>query len=298
LLPTLARPVAGLAKARVRAGQTSERIGRLFGAKTMRYRRGAQRVERGRERVVVLAYHAIRDLRTDAVLSEYGVRPEQLEAHLDGLGRAGWRFVSLEALIAWLDAETPLAPRSVLVTFDDAYDDLLDVADRILRARGIPAVTFVVAGKIGQTNDWDASLGGRSLPLLDVAGLRAVRAAGVAVGSHGMTHRRLVDLATADVVQELQESAEELASLGNGRPRAFSYPYGLWSNEVAAAVRESGYEVAFAIDPGAVSRRGRYWQPRIEVRASDTPRSLRLKVATAHWPRPLRSITLRLLGTS
>ena len=29
------------------------------------------------------------------------------------------------------------------------------------------------------------------------------------------------------------------------RPRAFSYPYGRWNPELAAPVREAGYEVAF-----------------------------------------------------
>src|SRR5206468_3307859 len=78
----------------------------------------------------------------------------------------------------------------VLVTFDDAYTDLLSAACPLLVERGIPAVAFAVAGRTGGTNTW-ASSGAGVLDLLDADGLRAVAERGVEIGSRGASHRPL-----------------------------------------------------------------------------------------------------------
>jgi peptidoglycan/xylan/chitin deacetylase (PgdA/CDA1 family) len=96
---------------------------------------------------------------------------------------------------------------------------------------------------------------------------------------------------------ETTGAAERIAETGVPRPRAFSYPYGRWSPEVAAAVREAGYEIAFTTAWGDPKPGGDlYTVPRVEVHASDSPRKLRLKLALAGWPGPLRDSLLTLAG--
>jgi peptidoglycan/xylan/chitin deacetylase (PgdA/CDA1 family) len=265
----------------------------------MEYRRGSRYARRKRRAggAVVLAYHSISDLRGDPVLAEYGVQRGRFAEHLDALTGRGRRFITLQALLAALNGEQSLPAGAVLVTFDDAYADLLTAGCTVLAERGIPAVAFAVAGHIGGTNEWDGPRGARSLELLDRDGLRAVAAQGVAIGSHGVTHRPLVSLHPSELEQELRDSATRLSSLGLPRPIAFAYPHGLWNDDVATAVRNAGYSVAFTVQAG-VARRGtnRYALPRIEVMASDSPLMLRLKLATAAWPAPWRRRLLRLLG--
>src|SRR4051794_27581664 len=120
----------------------------------------------GRSRLRILAYHAIADLREDPVLSEYGVPPSLFTAQLDSLAARGWEFVDLDAVLAALAGERQLPRRAALVTFDDAYTDLLEVAAPLLAERGIPAVVFAVAGHLGGANDWDHHKGAASLSLL------------------------------------------------------------------------------------------------------------------------------------
>jgi peptidoglycan/xylan/chitin deacetylase (PgdA/CDA1 family) len=275
----------------------------LFSAlQTLEHRRGerlARRDARG-SRLVVLAYHAIADLSRDPVLAEYGVPPARFAEQLDLLLREGWTFVSVETLVRALDGQEGLPRRSAVVTFDDGYSDLLTTAYPLLRERGIPAVVFVVAGSIGQTNTWDEPLGASTLPLLHEGALRTLAAGGVAVGSHGLEHRRLVGLDPGELAAELRESADRIEAVVGARPVAFSYPHGVWSAEIASAAREAGYAVAFTADPGVVAGnlsafRGRHAMPRVEVLASDTPSMLRLKTAMAGWPEPRGRRLLRLL---
>ena len=291
----LSRPLRALAAHLVRSGRLDFNTYRLFfGVQTMEYHRGVRQARRRlrKGRGIVLAYHSISDLGGDTLLAAYGVPPARFAAQLDSLARGGARFIGQEELLEALDDDRPLPARTVLITFDDCYADLLTEAAPLLAERGIPAVAFAVTGMIGGTNEWDHEGGGGHLALLDAAGLRALAGGNVAIGSHGATHRRLTDLGADEMRLELQRSAAKLSALGLPRPRTFSYPYGVCTPETAAAVRDAGYAGAFTVEPGSV-RRGdsRHALPRIEVLASDTPVVLRVKIATAAWP-------ARLAGTA
>jgi peptidoglycan/xylan/chitin deacetylase (PgdA/CDA1 family)/glycosyltransferase involved in cell wall biosynthesis len=259
----------------------------FFQIRTVEYLRGARAARKilSTGEAVVLAYHAVEDRRHDTILGAYAVSRDQLAGHLDGLLRSGWTFVDLDAVLQALSGEGNLPRRSVVVTFDDAYADFLTAGWPVLAKRGIPAVVFAVAGRLGGTNEWDRELGGGSKDLLDDEGLRTIAGLGVEIGSHGWSHRKLSAVSTAELEEELERSAAHLEALGLPRPRALAYPYGDWTADVAAAVRQAGYAVAFTVEPGVVRRTSlRYSLPRVEVLAVDTPRMLRLKIATAAWP--------------
>ena len=81
--------------------------------------------------------------------------PGRFALHLESLASHGWRFVSLERLLGVLAGGERPPARALLVTFDDAYVDLLDSAYPILARNGVPAVVFVVGDLIGATNEWD-----------------------------------------------------------------------------------------------------------------------------------------------
>lgn len=294
-------PLRKLAGALVRAGRRDRWTRRLFfGLRTVEHRRGARlaRQAAATGSAVILAFHAVSDLSSDPVLAEYGVPPARFAAHLDALAGRGWQFIDLDTLLSALDGRAELPERAVLVSFDDAYVDLLAAGCPILEQRGIPAVAFAVAGLTGKTNEWDRHLGARELALLDADGLRALPHPGVEVGSHGMNHRPLPKLDLGEAKREVTDSATALEALGLPRPRAFSYPHGEWSREIADAVGASGYRAAFTVTPGTVERGcDPFSLPRVEVLASDTPARLRLKLATAGWPTRWRRPLLRLTRT-
>jgi peptidoglycan/xylan/chitin deacetylase (PgdA/CDA1 family) len=247
---------------------------------------------------VVLAYHAISDLSGDPVLAEYGITAEALAAQLDMLSGRGHRFVGLDSILAGLDGTAPLPAGATLVTFDDAYADLLPGAAAVLAARGIPGIVFAVSGQIGGSNEWDRHLGAAALPLLDADGLRELIDSGFEIGSHGVSHRPLTKLTAPEAATELRDSADQIEAAGLPRPRAFAYPHGEWDGSIAAGAAEAGYAGSFTIDPGLVHQ-GCDPQslPRVEVLAGDSQRALRAKIATVAWPKRRRDRLLRLLGT-
>ncbi|HMI80942.1 MAG TPA: polysaccharide deacetylase family protein, partial [Solirubrobacterales bacterium] len=296
LVQPLLDAVAGL----VRSGRQGERLRRLFFAmRTLEYQRGAREARRklAAGSAVVLAYHAVDELDRDDPLREYAVPARALAAQLDDLARRGWKFVGLGTLLRALAGEERLPPKAAILTFDDAYANVLETGLPVLEQRGVPAVVFAVAGATGGVNEWRRE-GAKEMRLLDAEGLREVSRRGIEVGSHCMTHRQLPKVPAAELEEELKGSADALEALGLPRPRALAYPHGEWSHEIAAAAFAAGYEAAFSVEPGRAERAAnRYALPRIEVLASDTPLTVRAKIATVGWPQGVRNRLLRYLGT-
>lgn len=117
--------------------------------------------------LAVLAYHDIE-------------RPDNFARHLDLLKQVMTPVGLDDVLAAW--AGEPMAPRSVLVTFDDGHPSVLDHAAPLLAERGIPAVAFVVADLVGSEEPfWWAEVehlirrGGQAESLQSVAPDEAVR---------------------------------------------------------------------------------------------------------------------------
>jgi peptidoglycan/xylan/chitin deacetylase (PgdA/CDA1 family) len=246
--------------------------------------------------IVALAYHAIADLGTDPVLARWSVHPRDFAAQLDAFASSGWTFVDLDLVLAVQRGEREPPSRALLLTFDDAYTDLLDAALPVLRRHGAPGVVFAVADQLGGTNSWDQPAGARPLPLLDAAGLREAIAGGFELGSHSTHHRPLTAVPEGELDEEIAGSAERLLAAGLPRPRSFAYPHGDCDERIAATVSAADYELAFTIRPGVIAPGSDLFQlPRVAVLGGDTPRSLAVKAATAAWPERWRIHAQRLL---
>ncbi|MFZ1429560.1 MAG: glycosyltransferase, partial [Geminicoccaceae bacterium] len=250
--PGLSSVVAGAAKATALAAARnwpSSRVARraFYMARDLEYWRGVH--ARGglprRRPVLVLAYHGIVDLRGDPLLEPYAVPPAEFEAQLDVLLEHGCTFVSAEELLGSLQKGLGLPRRPVLLTFDDCYEDLLQVAAPMLRARGIPALAFAVSGLTGCTNVWDQRKGGRALRLLDAAGLAELARYGIEIGAHSRSHPDLTGLDEDALMDELAGEATELGDASLPRPRFLAYPHGRHNQTVRRAAAAAGFRLAF-----------------------------------------------------
>jgi peptidoglycan/xylan/chitin deacetylase (PgdA/CDA1 family)/glycosyltransferase involved in cell wall biosynthesis len=229
----------------------------------------------------VLAWHAIRDL-AGTPHARLGVAPERFRRQLATLARAGFRFVSAEEVVALVAGAGGVPRGAVLLTFDDAYDDLASAALPILAERRAPAASFAVSAHVGGTNAWDERLGLPALRLADAAQLRAAAAAGVEIGAHSRTHPALDRLEPEALGDELAGAADELAALGLPRPRLLAWPYGRSGARERAAARAAGYAVAFTTEPGRVEPGSDpYALPRIEIGPRDVGLRLLVKVLLA-----------------
>lgn len=227
------------------------------------------------------------------------VRPDAFARQLDALAARGAHFLDLDGYLAGLRAGRWPA-RSVLVTMDDGYVSTLHRAAPLLAARGVPAVVFALAGRLGGRSTWMPEMPDE--PLLDRAGLAELEAHGVRVEVHGWDHTLLPGLPPGELRRQVVDARAVLADLLGRPPVAFAYPSGRHDAAARSAVREAGYACAFAVHDAAD---GPWALGRVDVNPTDTDRSFAHKVgpwwpvayATAGRVAPLRRAVHRLVGS-
>lgn len=236
--------------------------------------------------VLVLCYHAVSPTWRAAL----SVTPEALERQLDFLHRQGWQGVTFRQAV--LD---PPAPRTLAVTFDDAFASVIEHAFPILSSFGLPGTVFAPTAfmSIRQPLSWPGITRWTETPdALELTSmtwndLGVLRDEGWEVASHTRTHARLTELDEATVREELSGSREECA-VQLGRPcMTLAYPYGDVDGRVADLARAAGYEAAGAL-PHRLDMSDTFRWPRVGVYHGDS--RWRFRVKASRPGRRLRSL--------
>ncbi|MDP9482915.1 MAG: polysaccharide deacetylase family protein [Chloroflexota bacterium] len=108
--------------------------------------RALEAVDRDRRDILpVLTYHRVAEPDDDHYPGLISASPEAFVRQIDELGQR-FSFVGLDAVLARAAGGPPIPPRSLLITFDDAYRDFAAAAWPVLRDREIPVVLFVPTG--------------------------------------------------------------------------------------------------------------------------------------------------------
>ena len=192
--------------------------------------------------VPVLMYHRIGRLPTvpTPTSTKLTVQPAVFTAQMEWLARHRFHAVTVRQLYDALEHGKPLPSRSVLITFDDGYRDVLFNAAPVLHRLGMPAVAFVITDRIG----------GPDPSFLNWQDLRDLEQDGFTIGSHTVHHLRLPGLSISQAFGELDASRATLQRhLGKGIDW-FAYPDGATSAAVVRLVHRAGYRLAFTTRTG------------------------------------------------
>ncbi len=105
--------------------------------------RALEAIDRDRADVLpILTYHRVGEPDDDHYPGLIGATPEGFAVQIETIGRR-FSFIGLDALLAREAGGSPIPPRSIMITFDDAYRDFGESAWPVLRRYGVPAVLFV-----------------------------------------------------------------------------------------------------------------------------------------------------------
>jgi peptidoglycan/xylan/chitin deacetylase (PgdA/CDA1 family) len=103
--------------------------------------------------VPILMYHQV-SRRPHPAFRKYTVTARAFAAQMAWLAWAGYRAITLDAVLAARTGRDSLPRRPVVITFDDGFQDCWDYAVPVLRSRGFRATFFLVAGLIGGRSTW------------------------------------------------------------------------------------------------------------------------------------------------
>ncbi len=185
--------------------------------------------------IPILMYHSISDEKNnDAVIS-----PQRFKEQMEYLFRHNYHPITFDELYAYLTNEPNLPDKPVVITFDDGYRDTYQIALPILKQYAFKSVLFIPTGEVGKRLSWQE--------------LREMKAAGMEIGSHGVTHQSLAELTYDQQLQEINESKRLLDKNLNQTTRYFCYPNGSYNQDTLRLLQEAGFVLAVTIEPGWAS---------------------------------------------
>jgi peptidoglycan/xylan/chitin deacetylase (PgdA/CDA1 family) len=225
---------------------------------------------------IALAYHGVADVPLRQDRHGLFVRAEDLRRQIAKLRSWGYRLVSFGEL-ARLVAVSEAAGHAAL-TFDDGLVDNVETLAPLLQEEGAPATVFVVSGWLGRPH--------RSVPwtrIMTESELGELRATGVEIGAHSVSHPDLSSLAYDDALEELAGSRKQLESVLGEPVQLAAYPYGRANAETVRACRDAGF-VAACSAGGRGSWSDPHNLPRQDVQNRDTMIGLRLKRDNRYEP--------------
>jgi peptidoglycan/xylan/chitin deacetylase (PgdA/CDA1 family) len=173
--------------------------------------------------------------------------------------------------------------RYVAVTFDDAFESLVDNALPELERRAIPCTLFVVVDTLGKAAGWE-DIGEETHgheKIMTPEQLLRLASRLVAIGSHTLTHPLLTSVDDLAAEKELLESREKLERLTGKQIRLFSFPYGACSDRLIELCRKAGYERVFTTLPAPI-RNGGFVVGRTPADPTDGALEFRLKLLGAY----------------
>ena len=232
-----------------------------------------------RKRVPIICYHSVT---SDTAPVHHDPHKQHLPLRLflrqlDFLQRR-YNVISLSEYVAAKRTNRRLPDYSIVITFDDGFEDFYSVVAPQLQQRKLPATVFVITDRAF----------GRFVPngekFLDWKQIRELAAAGIEIGSHSCSHVPLPELSLEEVARELSESRTLTETHIGVSPVSLSYPFGQTSPSISALAESLGYDCAIASDSGPNDVNASIYQlSRTVIASDDNVSAFAVRVSGLTW---------------
>lgn len=235
----------------------------------------------------VLFYHRVANER-----DELAVTPARFRRQLEEVARQGLRAVDVAEAARRL--EHGALGGVVGLSFDDAYLDVAEHAEPVLRELGFTATVFVATGVTdGRARfPWYE----RQPQLIGWERMRELDRSGtLRFEPHTVTHPNLTTLSDDDARAEVNGSKVELEEKLDRETSVFCYPGGVFGEREERLVAAAGMRVAVSCEPGVNTvATNPFALRRIQIDAHDSLLDFRAKLGGGHdTGLPLRAVYRR-----
>jgi peptidoglycan/xylan/chitin deacetylase (PgdA/CDA1 family)/TolA-binding protein len=196
----------------------------------------------GYQTVPILSYHRFGHQTGKMVVS-----PEAFETQMAYLKAQDYRVIPLADLLAFLDGQTRLPRRAVVITIDDGYKSAYTTAYPILKRYDFPATVFIYSNFIGAR----LGLSWREMQEMVASELIDIQPHSKAHSNLGL--KKLAEDNTTymrRVEQEIRFPASQITQRLHLPVHTFAYPFGATTDFVIARVKQHQYRM------GVVAYRG------------------------------------------
>lgn len=198
-------------------------------------------------------YHSIKYEKNNPVR----IAPQDFERQIAWLSRNSYTALTMDDARTYYEKDCGFPKKSVLLTFDDGYEDNYTTVFPLLKKYKMTATIFVISGDVGKNG------------YLSRTQILEMSKWGVNIECHTVTHPYLAKLKYADQIYQLEACKNYIEAL-TGKPVCYlAYPYGSYSAITIKAAKALGFKMAFKMSGGRMSgSSGALTLPRIFVNGS------------------------------
>jgi peptidoglycan/xylan/chitin deacetylase (PgdA/CDA1 family) len=197
----------------------------------------------GTSPVAILMYHVINPAPAGAPFPGLYVTPAEFATQMQALAQAGYHAVTMDQMLAYWRAGTPLpAGKPIVLSFDNGYQSQYTEALPVLRNLGWVGVENI------QLTGLPPSQGG-----LSQTQIRGLLAAGWELDTQGYSHADLIALNSTQLRYQVANTRSVLQRRYHVAVNWFCYPSGHYNATVIQAVKEAGYVGSTTVIPGWAS---------------------------------------------
>jgi len=246
-------------------------------------------------RVPILMYHSISDNLFGKSHPYYQINtsPNVFARQMRWLRHNGYRTMDLTEMLAAMEAGQDLS-KTVVITFDDGYQDFYTDALSVMKQCGFTATIFLATDRIQ-----DTSVRVEGADYLTWREVRELHAEGIQFGSHTVTHPDLRSLGPEQIDYELGYSKETIEQKLGAPVESFSYPFAFpeedrdFTRYLVDTLENHGFENGVSTILGRARPNSNCFRlPRLPVNSWDDPSLLRAKLEGGydwlHWPQWLQ----------
>lgn len=231
---------------------------------------------RPRHVVPILMYHSVSRDKS----SSLSVRPENFSNQMRYLDKAGYSVITLDELVQGIKKAEKFPPRTVVVTFDDGFEDNYLNAFPILAKYNMPAIIFLMTGYVDQKAGyltWDQ--------------VKLMMQNDIDFGGHTRSGVYLPSIDDEkELFSEIEGSKKDLEKETGEKAKYFCYPIGGFNDRVKEAVKKSGYEGACTTNRGFDKlNQDVYELNRVKITDSDTSKPFHFKAKLSGYYNLFRS---------
>lgn len=243
------------------------------------------------EHAPILMYHSVSDnlFAKSHPYYQINTSPNVFARQMKWLRHNGYRTMDLTEMLAAMEAGQNLS-KTVVITFDDGYQDFYTDAFPVMKQCGFTATIFLATDRI---QDTAARIEGADY--LTWRDVRELHAEGIRFGSHTVTHPDLRSLGPEQINYELGYSKETIEQKLGAPVQSFSYPFAFpeedrdFTRFLVDTLKNHGFENGVSTILGrAKIGSDRFCLPRLPVNSWDDPSLLRAKLEGGydwlHWP--------------
>ncbi|MCX6816846.1 MAG: polysaccharide deacetylase family protein [Candidatus Beckwithbacteria bacterium] len=206
-------------------------------------------------KVPILIYHYVEYVKDegDTIRKSLNITPNIFEKQIQTLLDNSYSFIFIDELADYLDGKVKLAPKPIILTFDDGYEDFYTVVLPILTKHNVKATVYIVPGFLDKLN----AMTSKQIQEVANSGL-------VEIASHTVHHINLKYESAKIAEAEIIDSKNKLEQLIAKRVNNFAYPYGGFNEETIKLLKEAGYRTAVTDTNGSYqSEVNRYYLYRL-----------------------------------